>query len=240
MNTLDLPFKDSELPSGAPYLTHLWIQMRSLWKWTFLQIGSFPDKGRNLNLHTIPTTLKAPRQDIPFRACSVSAHEPSSHFYSHSEPKCSMSPRGSPGRPLLPLVPFWDAVPDRGVLALFLSFQPGRYWSSREKLVQMVGLGGTEGSQPSCGNGRCKLLVNNLAHLSLKRVWDSFFFFFKWDPNVLLAPTLPEPPCSAETLRSRQCAWLARSLFSLSCGHQGRILGSLASRLAQEKHPSAP
>lgn len=153
-----------------------------------------------------------------------------------------MSPGGSPRQPLLPSVPFWDAESDKGALALFSSFHPGRYQSNRgrEKLVQMTGCGDSERSQPNCGNGRCKLLVNNLAHLSLKGVWNSFFFFFLMRSKCAFGPTLPEPPCSAKTLRSRQCAWLTHSLFSLSCGHQSRILGSLASRLAQEKYPSAP
>ena len=44
-----------------------------------------------------------------------------------------------------------------------------------EKPVEMIGFGESEGSQLNDGNCQYKLLVNNLAQLSLKRVWNSFF-----------------------------------------------------------------
>lgn len=134
---------------------------------------------------------------------------------------------------------FWDAVSDKGVLALFLSFQPGRYQSSREELVQMIGLGDSEGSHANYGNGRCKLLVNNLAHLSLKRVWNSVFYLNEIQMCFWSQPSLSIPA----RLRPWEAGSVLGSLVPCPLYHVGikaEYLAPFASRLAQEKYPSAP
>lgn len=135
---------------------------------------------------------------------------------------------GNPRQPLLPLVPFWDAMNDKGALALFSIFQPGRYQSSRgrEKLVQMIGGGYSEGSQHNYENGQCKLLANNLAHLSLKGVWNSFVFlneiqmcFWPHPPWVSLLSQDPEKQavCLAHSLPFLFIMWASKQDIWLPC-----------------------
>lgn len=102
---------------------------------------------------------------------------------------------GQPQTTGIAIMASWDAVSDKGVLAQALHYQPCRYQTSRgrAKLVQMIGLGDSDRSQPNYVNCQNKLVVNSLAHVSLKGVCNSFF---KWDPNLLLvALTFPKSPC---------------------------------------------